>query len=74
MKVLGRKPIAEVDDQTVIQADMAEKALPQVETTVRKLLGARMETEKAAKLAETLSCGTWTHDYPISVYGVPAHV
>jgi ClpP class serine protease len=67
LKVLERKPIAEIDDQTVIQADMAGKALRQVERTVRELLGERMAAEKAAELAKTLSTGTWTHDYPISV-------
>jgi ClpP class serine protease len=67
LKVLERKPIAEIDDQTVIQADMAEKALRQVERTVRELLGEQMPEEKAAALAKTLSTGTWTHDYPISV-------
>jgi ClpP class serine protease len=67
LKVLERKPIAEVDDQTVIQADIAEKALRQVERTVRELIGERMPEEKAGALAHTLSSGTWTHDYPIDV-------
>jgi ClpP class serine protease len=67
LKVLERKPIAEVDDQTVIQADIAEKALRQVERTVRELIGDRLEDLKAGALAHTLSSGTWTHDYPIDV-------
>jgi ClpP class serine protease len=66
-KVVERKPIARIDDSTLIQADMAEKALRQVERSVRMLIGDRMPEDKAASLAETLSCGTWTHDYPISV-------
>jgi ClpP class serine protease len=67
MKVMERKPIARIDDETVIQADMAEKALRQVERSVRQLIGDRMPEDRAASLAETLSCGTWTHDYPITV-------
>ena len=67
LKVMKRKPIARIDDSTVIQADMAEKALRQVEGSVRILLGERMTEERAATVAEKLSCGTWTHDYPISV-------
>jgi ClpP class serine protease len=67
VKVLERKPIKEIDDQTIIQADLAEKALRQVDRTVRDLLGERLGEEKAASLAHTLSGGTWTHDYPISV-------
>jgi ClpP class serine protease len=67
VKVMTRKPIARIADSTVIQADMAEKALRQVQRSVRLLVGDRMTDERATSLAETLSCGTWTHDYPISV-------
>jgi ClpP class serine protease len=67
LKVVERKPVARIDDATLIQADMAGKALRQVEASVRSLLAARMTEERAAAVAEQLSCGTWTHDYPISV-------
>jgi len=67
VKVLERKPIKEIDDETIIQADLAEKALRQVERTVRDLLHDRMPDGQAATLAHTLAGGTWTHDYPISV-------
>jgi len=67
LKVLQRKPIHEIDDQTIILADMAEKALRQVKATVIRLLEERMEPRKAEEVAELLSSGTWTHDYPIRV-------
>jgi ClpP class serine protease len=67
IKVLERKPIKEIDDETIIQADVSEKALRQVERTVRALVGDRMSDEKGASLAHLLSSGTWTHDYPITV-------
>jgi ClpP class serine protease len=67
VKVLERKPMKEIDDQTIIQADLAEKALRQVDRTVRELLRERLAEEKAASLAHSLSGGTWTHDYPITV-------
>ncbi len=67
LKVIERKPIAEVDDQTVILADVAEKAIRQVEQAVKELLDGRMPTERATALARTLASGTWTHDYPIGV-------
>lgn len=67
LKVLERKPISEVDDQTIILADVAEKAIRQVKTTVFNLLRDKMEEARAKELAETLSTGTWTHDYPITV-------
>src|SRR5713226_5389164 len=37
LKVVEQKPIAEIDDQTLIEADQARKSLNQVETFVRKM-------------------------------------
>ncbi len=67
LKVLERKPIAEISDETLIMADIAEKAIGQVKRTVTELLKDKMSAEDAERLAETLSTGTWTHDYPITV-------
>jgi ClpP class serine protease len=67
VKVLDLKPISEVDDQTVILADVAAKALNQVRITVKNLLKKHMDEEQAEKTAVTLTQGTWTHDYPIDV-------
>lgn len=67
VKVLGQKPIQEVDDQTVILADVAEKALRQVRSLVQSLLEDHMPREDADRVATTLASGTWTHDYPIVV-------
>jgi len=58
VKAVSRKPIAEVDDKTLILADVGEKALVQVRESTR---------EKARELAELLATGTWTHDFPITV-------
>ncbi len=66
LKVLERKPAAEIDDQTIILADVAEKALRQVEQAVYALLRTRLPEEQASAIARTLATGTWTHDYPIS--------
>lgn len=67
LKVLEKKPISEIDDSTIILADMAEKALRQVRTCVKNLLADRMDEQSAQRLAEMLSSGIWTHDYPITV-------
>jgi len=67
LKVLEQKDINEIDDQTLIMADQARKAIAQVQHTVTRILSDRMPAEQAAALAETLSTGTWTHDYPITV-------
>ncbi|HEY7589747.1 MAG TPA: ATP-dependent Clp protease proteolytic subunit [Candidatus Limnocylindrales bacterium] len=67
VKVMESKPVARVRDETLIQADVAQKALRQVRRTVRGLLGDRLPADRADRLAEELSCGQWTHDYPITV-------
>src|SRR3979490_920227 len=38
LKAVARKPVAEVDDQTLILADQTEKSMGQVRETVRELL------------------------------------
>src|SRR3989475_3195257 len=65
LKAVARKPVAEVDDETLILADEAEKAVSQVRESVRELL-ADKRPEKAEELARLLSEGTWTHDHPIT--------
>lgn len=67
LKAVGQKYLNAVDDQTLIMADIAEKALRQVKQTVLQLIGERMEAEQKEGLAEKLATGTWTHDYPITV-------
>jgi ClpP class serine protease len=66
IKVVQEKPIAEVDDQTLVMADVGRKAIAQVRDGARDLLERHMPYEQADALAEKLSTGTWTHDYPIS--------
>ncbi|MFN3993131.1 MAG: SDH family Clp fold serine proteinase [Tabrizicola flagellatus] len=66
IRVAEDKPIAEVEDQTLILADVGRKAIAQVTETARGLLAARMGAEAAETLATRLATGIWTHDYPIS--------
>jgi ClpP class serine protease len=65
IKVAEQKPIAEVDDETLIKADVGRKAIAQVKQAARELLERRLPADKAESLAEKLCTGTWTHDYPI---------
>ena len=69
LRVLEQKDVNEIDDHTLILADMARKAVNQVRNTVREILGhhAQIDSAKAEELADLLATGTWTHDYPISV-------
>ena len=66
MKVVEQKPISEIDDKTLILADVGRKATAQVRSEASELLDGRLPKEKAEALARKLSDGTWTHDYPIS--------
>jgi ClpP class serine protease len=65
LKVIEQKPVAKIDDQTLIQADLGRKALGQIKEAARELLQRRLPAAQAEALAEKLSTGTWTHDYPI---------
>lgn len=65
LRAVGQKPPAEVEDETLILADVSRKALDQVEKVAAALLVRHMPEAKARALAEKLSSGTWTHDYPI---------
>src|SRR3954470_13343705 len=67
VKVLARKPIDKIDDETIIMADVGEEALLQVREITRELLTRSQTAEKAKELAEILAMGTWTHDFPITV-------
>lgn len=65
--VVERKPIERVDDDTLILADVAKKALRQVHAAVVELAARRLSPEQANALADQLATGQWTHDYPITV-------
>ena len=65
LTVLDRKKPEDIDDETLILADVSRKAITQVRRTAQELLAERMAPEQAAALAEKLATGTWTHDYPI---------
>ena len=51
LKVLAQKPMAEIDDATLILADQAEKAIRQVQESVLELLAQHYPAEQATHLA-----------------------
>lgn len=65
LKVVREKKLDEVDDKTLMLADVAEKAVLQVRAIVTELLAQRMDPAKAEVIAEALTEGRWTHDFPI---------
>lgn len=71
LKVLEEKPLNEIDDRTLIMADIARKATRQVQQFVRTLLEdcipkQKIHPEKIDAVIEALTTGRVTHDYPIS--------
>jgi ClpP class serine protease len=67
LAAVEKKDPNEVDDKTLILADVGRKAQQQVETFVDKLLTPRLSADRAKELAHLLSEGRWTHDFPIDV-------
>jgi ClpP class serine protease len=65
IKVVEQKPMAKIDDKTLIMADVGRKAITQVKQAANELLTRHLPAEQATALAEKLSAGIWTHDYPI---------
>lgn len=65
-RVLREKPIARIDDRTIILADIGEKAIRQLREGAARMLASHMDADRAAELADELCSGRWTHDYPIS--------
>jgi hypothetical protein len=66
LEAVAKKPVAQINDQTLMMADFARKALAQVRgavTAIQTVGG--MERERAESQAETLATGT-AHDYTIT--------
>lgn len=58
----------EIEDQTLIKIDISKKALRQMQETIKEILFKKnYDIEKAEKIAEELSQGKYTHDYPLTV-------
>src|SRR5258707_1681007 len=65
IKVVEQKPVAEIDDQTLIRADIGRKAIAHVQESAARLLKRTLPADRAEALADKLATGRWTHDYPI---------
>ncbi len=58
----------DIDDETLIMADIAGKAIVQLRAFIEGILIRRGREQQAAhELAQALTEGRWTHDYPITV-------
>jgi ClpP class serine protease len=67
LAAVDAKPVAELEDKTLILADLSRKAQFQVRAFATGLLQRRLPLERAQELAGILSEGRWTHDFPIDI-------
>ena len=54
-------------DNTLVLADISEKAIDEMHEIILDIISDQYPEDTAHKLAETLTEGKWTHDYPITV-------
>ena len=66
IKAAETKPLERVNDETLILADVARKAQHQVKAMVMSVLLDDFPPERAEQIAETLTGGQWTHDFPLT--------
>jgi ClpP class serine protease len=67
VKLVTLKPIAQIGDEMLVMADIAQKARIQVVSFVSEVLLKHLPRERAIGLATALADGRWTHDFPITV-------
>lgn len=66
LRAVEQKSRDKVDDETLIFADVAAKAVRQMRDVVREVLVQKMPEADAARIAEALTSGQWTHDFPLT--------
>ena len=65
LKVVQKKGVEKVSDLTLIKADIAEKAVRQLEELVIELTEDKLGREGAEKLAKELVHTSYPHDWPL---------
>jgi ClpP class serine protease len=67
IKAAEAKPLERVDDETLILADVSRKAMAQIKEFVLQKLLDDFPADRAGRLADELTSGKWTHDYPLTI-------
>jgi ClpP class serine protease len=65
LRVAKKKSPDATDDYTLVLADLGAMAIDQLEAAARELLSGTVSANAASNIAQLLSSGRWTHDYPI---------
>lgn len=66
VNVLKQKPLSSINDETLILADIAEKAICQLGDSIIDILPDKYTLDEKRKIAKVLTQGNWTHDFPIT--------
>ena len=66
VRLAETKPISDIDDRSWLLADIGKKAIQQIRSQAKSLLDGKYSPEKSEELAQILTEGRWTHDYPIT--------
>jgi ClpP class serine protease len=67
VRVAREKPIASINDFTLIQADVAQKAMDQMRRQACELMEGTYNHDGSCAISDQLASGKWTHSYPITV-------
>ena len=67
VKVAQDKPIASVDDDTLLFADISRKSLDQMRSQACELMQGNYSHDGSCAISDLLASGKWSHDYPITV-------
>ena len=65
IKVTQQKPVEHLEDTTLLLADVGAKAIAQLRRAAVELLEGNVSPNAAVNIADELTSGRWTHDYPI---------
>jgi len=66
LKAVETKGVNNASDEMLVLADIAKKAVSQMESFIYELIKDKVGEERARALAKELSSGKWTHDFPIT--------
>jgi ClpP class serine protease len=66
LRVIGQKDRNELDDKTLLLADVSRLAITEIQEFIRGIIAKEIPEEKATELIKSLTEGRWTHDYPIT--------
>lgn len=66
IEAVERKPIAEIEDETLVLESVSRRAIDQLHASICGLLKEHFDEEARERISTLLTSGKWTHDYGIT--------